>query len=157
MYNLFFLTMRSVQLLSIALLTWAAMGCQKAEKPMDSEKVFAALEATMKEQENAWNAGLLDAFMQPYWKSDSLAFVGKSGITYGWHATLDRYRKNYPTANEMGRLAFKNLEWKAIDQAHVYTIGQWTLYRATDTLSGHYSLLWEKQNEKWCIVADHSS
>ncbi len=157
MYKLFFLPMWHGRLLTAAMLLIVASGCQKAAKPAEHEQVFVLLEAIMKDQEKAWNTGQLEAFMQPYWKSDSLAFVGKSGITYGWQATLDRYRKNYPTAAEMGRLAFENLEWKAIDAAHVYTIGQWTLFRTADTLSGHYSLLWEKQNEKWCIVADHSS
>jgi hypothetical protein len=36
----------------------------------------------------AWNRGdLSKRFMDTYWKSDSLMFIGKSGVTYGWQNT----------------------------------------------------------------------
>ena len=37
----------------------------------------------MKQQVSAWNRGDIEAFMETYWKSDSLLFAGKNGITYG--------------------------------------------------------------------------
>lgn len=39
---------------------------------------------TLNEQMEAWNKGDINSFMQPYWKNDSLMFIGKSGVTYGW-------------------------------------------------------------------------
>jgi len=42
----------------------------------------------MKQQEDAWNNGNIDNFMNIYWKNDSLVFIGKSGISYGWDKTL---------------------------------------------------------------------
>ena len=35
-----------------------------------------AIRAVMDEQIKTWNSGNIDAFMQTYWKSDSLLFVG---------------------------------------------------------------------------------
>ena len=39
----------------------------------------------MKFQENAWNSGDINSFMQGYIKSDELVFSGKSGPVYGWN------------------------------------------------------------------------
>ncbi|RYF51429.1 MAG: DUF4440 domain-containing protein, partial [Cytophagaceae bacterium] len=46
---------------------------------------------TLKRQTDDWNAGRVDSFMNGYWPSDSLTFVGKAGITYGYDATLANY------------------------------------------------------------------
>ncbi|WP_153042579.1 hypothetical protein [Rufibacter ruber] len=53
--------------------------------------------AIMQAQSQAWNRGDLESYMEPYWHSDSLMFIGKSGLTYGWDQTLQNYRKGYPT------------------------------------------------------------
>ncbi len=110
----------------------------------------------MMEQTNAWNAHDIEGFMQPYWHSDSLRFMGKSGVTLGWKATLDRYKKNYH-ANQMGRLNFNELFYNEISSDAAWMDGKWTLYRTEDTLSGRFCLLWKKINNQWQIVADHSS
>ncbi|MGA0059601.1 MAG: DUF4440 domain-containing protein, partial [Planctomycetota bacterium] len=44
-------------------------------------------------QASAWNRGDLVAFMEPYWDSDALTFVGSSGVTRGYDETLARYQK----------------------------------------------------------------
>ncbi|HQX40352.1 MAG TPA: DUF4440 domain-containing protein, partial [Niabella sp.] len=54
----------------------------------------------------AWNNADLDAFMEGYWKSDSLRFIGKTGITYGWQNTLNNYKKGYADKAAMGELKF---------------------------------------------------
>ena len=36
------------------------------------------------EQQEDWNKGDIDAFMQGYLKSDQLVFSGASGPIYGW-------------------------------------------------------------------------
>ena len=37
----------------------------------------------LEQQRLDWNKGNLEAYMQGYWKSDSLLFVGKNGAKYG--------------------------------------------------------------------------
>ncbi len=131
-------------------------GCGKV--PVTERSATAGtLNRQMQEQEEAWNSGDLDGFMKHYWQSDSLMFIGRSGITRGWQATLDNYKKGYPDAAAMGRLQFNNKVVEVLSDTSAYVIGKWTLYRATDTLSGHYSLLWKNKNGSWVIVADHSS
>ena len=50
----------------------------------------------MQDQENAWNEGDIPGFMEYYWKSDSLVFIGSNGIQNGWQSTLERYQRSYP-------------------------------------------------------------
>jgi hypothetical protein len=59
----------------------------------------------------------------------------------------------------MGTLMFELLEWKTLGARHGLLIGEWHLQRngALEDLSGHFSLIWEKRDSRWMIIADHSS
>lgn len=111
----------------------------------------------MNNQQEAWNLGSLEDFMLPYWKNDSLAFIGSTGINFGWKTTLENYKKSYPNKSKMGILEFNNKTFKPLGKEFYHVNGQWTLFRNTDTLSGHYSLVWQLVNNKWVIINDHSS
>ena len=63
-----------------------------------------AIREVLEYQQNCWNEGDLDCFMEGYWKSDNLVFIGSKGLTYGWQKTLDNYKKSYPTKEAMGKL-----------------------------------------------------
>lgn len=108
-------------------------------------------------QTQAWNAGNLDSFMSTYWQSDSLMFIGKKGITYGWQATLDNYKKTYPDKTAMGRLSINLIEFRKLTADAYFVVGKWHLARTIGDLSGHFTLLLRKINGNWKIVADHSS
>lgn len=111
----------------------------------------------MMEQQEAWNRGDIESFMGHYWNNDSLTFIGSKGLTKGWKSTLDNYKRAYPGKDAMGKLTFTNYKIDVIDEKSAYVIGKWNLDRSSDTLNGHYTLLWKKIGGKWTIVADHSS
>lgn len=112
----------------------------------------------MKQQEEAWNNRDLEGFMIPYWHSDSLVFIGKSGLTYGWQQTLDNYKDTYSTPEEMGTLKFENKIVRQLDPETIQVIGKWLLIRPKEgDISGHYSLVWKLKNGEWVIISDHSS
>lgn len=108
-------------------------------------------------QTEAWNRGDLEGFMQTYWKSDSLMFVGKNGVQRGWEKTLANYKKSYPDTAAMGKLSFDILVVKELSPDYYYVVGKWMLKRSLGDLSGHYDLLLRKIEGRWVIVADHSS
>lgn len=108
-------------------------------------------------QTNAWNNGNIEEFMNGYWKSDSLMFIGKSGVTYGWQNTLNHYKKSYPDTATMGHLTFNILEVKRLSAIYYNVVGKWSLQRSIGNLSGHYTLLWRRVKSGWVIVQDHSS
>lgn len=115
------------------------------------------IRALLKTQTEAWNRGDLEGFMQTYWKSDSLMFIGKSGVKWGWQETLDNYKRGYPDTAAMGMLSFEIIQVKRLSVLYFYVVGKWMLKRSIGDLSGHYDLLLKKIKGKWVIVADHSS
>lgn len=114
------------------------------------------IENLMSQQEQAWNEGNIDKFMESYWNSDSLCFVGSSGLTYGWKQTLANYKKNYPTRAEMGKLTFTLLKKDRLGPESYLVLGKWHLDRK-DEVGGYFSLVWKKIKGKWVIVCDHTS
>ena len=116
-----------------------------------------AIRNILTQQTIAWNGGDIENFMQPYWHSDSLMFIGKSGITYGWQKTLENYKKNYPDAGAMGKLDFTILQTKKLSVMYFSVIGKWHLTRTAGDIGGYFTLLFKKIKNVWVIVQDHSS
>ena len=116
-----------------------------------------AIRKLLSEQDAAWNRGDIETFMQGYWKSDSLMFIGKSGITYGWQKTLDNYKEHYPDTAAMGKLNFEYIEIKRLSAIYFFVVGKWHLTRTIGNLNGSFTLLLRKIKGKWVIVKDHSS
>lgn len=108
------------------------------------------------EQQNNWNKGDVEQFMQGYWNSDSLVFIGKKGLTYGWNNTLNNYKKSYPDAKTMGKLFFTILKTEITSTETAFVIGKWELERE-NPVAGHFLLQFKKINGSWKIVADHTS
>jgi hypothetical protein len=111
----------------------------------------------LEEQRLAWNTGDKEKFMATYWQNDSLMFIGKSGVTYGWQNTLNNYKKGYPDTAAMGKLQFDILEVNRLSVMYFFVVGKWHLTRSIGDVGGHFTLLFKKVKNKWVIVADHSS
>ena len=112
---------------------------------------------SLQKQKMAWNNGDLVSFMKTYWNSDSLMFIGKSGVTYGWQNTLDNYKRGYPDTASMGKLHFDILHVKRLSMLYFSVVGKWQLKRSVGDISGHFTLLFKKIGNRWLIVSDHSS
>jgi ketosteroid isomerase-like protein len=142
--------MKTIILLSLLLLcTSLATSAQTKDE--------LAIRKLLSEQDAAWNRGDIETFMQGYWKSDSLMFIGKSGITYGWQKTLDNYKEHYPDTAAMGKLDFEYIEIKRLSAIYFFVVGKWHLTRTIGNLDGSFTLLLRKIKGKWVIVKDHSS
>ncbi len=119
----------------------------------DAQEILSILD----QQTVAWNAGNINEFMKGYWHSDSLMFIGKSGITYGYDNTLNNYKRNYPDTAHMGKLTFHIMKVERLSNDAFFVVGKWQLDRSVGNASGHYSLIFRKIKGKWMIVSDHSS
>ena len=111
----------------------------------------------MSNQQSAWNKGDIDGFMQGYWKSDSLVFVGKTTPQYGWQTTTDHYKKSYPDKAAMGQLVFTIIKLDILDKNNAFMLGGWHLTRDAGELGGYFTLWFKKINGEWKIVCDHTS
>lgn len=138
--------------LLIACFTIQVLSAQNTAKA-DADEI----EKVMSVQEQAWNEGNAEKFMQGYWNSDSLTFVGKSGVTYGWKQMLANYKKNYPDKETMGKLVFTIIKKERLGPENYLVIGKWHITRSKDEVGGHFSLTWKKINGQWLIISDHTS
>ncbi len=118
----------------------------------------ALIRRAMNAQLTAWNNGDIDSFMQTYWKSDSLMFIGSSAPTYGWQTTLEHYKKSYPDTATMGKLSFNLIQLRKLSDEYYFVIGGWHLKRnSMKDVGGYFTLLFRKINGEWKIVVDHTS
>ncbi len=135
----------------------AACTCSK---PLQSQATDqAAVRQVLAAQSTCWSQGDLECYMAGYWKSDSLLFVGKRGLTYGWQQTLSNYKVSYPDASAMGKLTFDQKEVRPLAPDIMLVVGKWHLQREATLgdLEGHFSVIMRKFEDGWKIIADHSS
>jgi beta-aspartyl-peptidase (threonine type) len=123
----------------------------------ESDSIGAAVETTLRAQEDAWNRGNIDAFMEHYWNSEDLTFSSGGATTRGWEATLNRYRERYPTREQMGRLTMIGIEITPLGDSAALVLGQWSLERESEPVSGNFSLVVRRFDDRWLIIHDHTS
>lgn len=127
----------------------------------DAEVIKSAMAA----QAEAWNRGDIPAFMQEYDNSAETTFVGTE-VRKGYGPILERYRTNYATRDQMGKLTFSNLEVRLLPSAcgaaeYAVVTGNFHLERTAMGVAkkndGIFSLVWHKGPAGWKIVLDHTS
>jgi hypothetical protein len=57
----------------------------------------------------------------------------------------------------MGRLSFAGLEITPLGDSAALVLGQWRVQRESEPISGNFSLVLRKFNDRWWIVHDHTS
>ena len=125
-----------------------------APKPGDAE---FEIQNVIQAQQDAWNRGDIDAFMNGYWRSEQTIFVSGDDVTRGWQKVLDRYKTKYSDHAKMGALTFSNLEITSLSSDSAVALGSWKLKRASDEPHGRFTLIFRKFSDGWKIVHDHTS
>ena len=116
-----------------------------------------AVRQLLNDQVKGWNNGDIESYMKGYWNSDSLVFIGKNGVKYGYKATLENYKRNYPDTAAMGKLNFDLLATKRLSRDYFSVTGKWYLQRSIGDLQGYFTVLVKQIKGRWLIVMDHSS
>ncbi|HNZ42060.1 MAG TPA: nuclear transport factor 2 family protein [Bacteroidales bacterium] len=122
-----------------------------------SEKNRYEIVAVLTHQQKCWNNGDIDGYMDGYWKSDSLKFITKNGVTAGWEQTLSSYKQHYTSREMMGTLVFDEVSMLQMNTVTVFVMGRWTLQRTNETVGGRFTQLVKKIGGKWKIIIDHTS
>jgi len=135
----------------------ALISCFCTAAQIKEDKDVKEIIGLLNSQTIAWNKGNIDSFMSGYWQSDSLMFIGKYGITYGYEKTRDNYKRNYHDTAQMGQLTFNVLEVKKLSAEYYFVVGKWFLKRSVGDVGGIYTLVFRKIKGRWMIIADHSS
>lgn len=122
------------------------------------DKDVAKVHQILHRQAQDWSKGDIDAFMNGYWRSDELQFIGSKGVTKGYKNTLERYKKSYPDRKTMGKLTFDILSTDKLSKKSIMLTGKYSLARKEmEDASGYFLLVWKKIKKEWVIVADHSN
>ncbi len=117
----------------------------------------AAIRKVLAKQSDGWNRGNMNEYIEGYWQSDSLMFIGKNGPKYGYNTTLENFKKSYPDTASMGKLHFDLLKIKKLSPEYYFVAGKWALKRSIGDAQGYFTLLFRKIKNKWTIISDHSS
>jgi ketosteroid isomerase-like protein len=125
--------------------------------PKQSGNAVTEIKAVLQAQQNAWNRGDIDGFMNGYARSASTVFVSEDTIKRGWQTVRDRYRKKYSSRAKMGTLRFSDLEITLLSSDSAVACGHWKLKRANDQPHGRFTLILKRLPEGWRIVHDHTS
>ena len=110
-------------------------------------------------QEKAWNAGDIDGYVRGYKESPDTLFIGRQ-TSHGYTQILEDYKHNYPTRASMGTLTFSELEAHPLSDTFAVCIGKYHLDRSKKeggAADGLFSLVFEKTEQGWKIVLDHTT
>src|SRR2546430_9465675 len=122
-----------------------------------NQDVAAEIQKVLRAQQDAWNRGQVEEFMNGYWRSEQTVFVSGDEVTRGWQKVLDRYKKRYSDRSKMGMLTFSDLEITPLSNDSAVVLGSWKLKRASDKPHGRFTLIFHRFPEGWKIVHDHTS
>src|SRR5947209_2091854 len=127
----------------------------RAEEPKSN--AASEIEIVIHAQEEAWNRGDIEGFMNGYWRSAKTVFVSGDEVSRGWQNVLDRYKQKYSDRAKMGALTFSNLEVTALSNDSAVVLGSWKLKRANDEPHGRFTLIFRRFPDGLKIVHDHTS
>ena len=120
----------------------------------DNQQVAEAIRAVMQKQQEAWNRGDIEGFMDGYVRAETTTFVSGDEITRGWQTVLDRYKQRYSSPEKMGTLSFSELDIQPISTSYAIADGRWQLRRAGDAPHGRFTLLFRQTSSGWRIIHD---
>jgi uncharacterized protein (TIGR02246 family) len=117
----------------------------------------AEIQSVLTAQQDAWNRGDIDAFMNGYARSASTVFVSPDEVSRGWETVRDRYRVKYSDRTKMGTLSFSEIEVTMLSPDAAVVLGRWKLKRENDEPHGRFTLIFKRLPDGWRIVHDHTS
>jgi len=132
----------------------AALVCAEPEQPPNS---VAEIQSVLIAQQDAWNRGDIDAFMNGYARLASTVFVSEDEAKRGWETVRDRYKAKYSDRAKMGALTFSEIEVTMLSPNAAVVLGRWNLKRENDKPHGRFTLIFKHLPEGWRIVHDHTS
>jgi ketosteroid isomerase-like protein len=125
--------------------------------PEQHSKPVAEIQSVLAAQQDAWNRGDINAFMNGYARSESTVFVSGDEVGRGWETVRERYQKKYSDRAKMGTLSFSDTEVTMLSEDAAVVLGRWKLKRGNDEPHGRFTLIFKHLPEGWRIVHDHTS
>src|SRR6266446_479342 len=141
--------------IAITSCTFMAMAAFAA--PEQTANALTQIRSVLQAQQDAWNRGDIDGFMNGYARSGSTIFISEDTVRRGWETVHERYREKYSDRAKMGNLTFSEIQVTPLSPDSAVVIGRWKLQRAKDRPHGLFTLIFKRLPEGWRIVLDHTS
>jgi uncharacterized protein (TIGR02246 family) len=125
--------------------------------PAQTANAAAEIQSVLHAQQDAWNRGDIDGFMNGYARSASTVFISEDEARRGWDTVRERYRQKYSDRTKMGALTFSEIEITLLSPDAAVVLGRWRLKRANDEPHGRFTLIFKLLPDGWRIVHDHTS
>jgi uncharacterized protein (TIGR02246 family) len=125
--------------------------------PAQTAKAVADIQSVLHAQQDAWNRGDIDGFMNGYARSTSTVFISEDEARRSWETVRERYRQKYSDRTKMGALTFSEIEITVLSPDAAVVLGRWRLKRLNDEPHGRFTLIFKQLPEGWRIVHDHTS
>ena len=132
----------------------AALVCAEPDQTPNSA---TEIQSVLTAQQDAWNRGDIDAFMNGYARLASTVFISEDEARRGWETVRDRYRAKYSDRAKMGTLSFSDIEVTVLSPDAAVVLGRWKLKRENDEPHGRFTLIFKRLPQGWRIVHDHTS
>ena len=142
---------------AIAITACVLMATNVSAAPAQNANAVAQIRSVLHAQQNAWNRGDINGFMNGYARSASTVFISEDSIRRGWETVRARYTQKYSDRRKMGTLSFSDIEINLLSPDVAVVLGRWRLERAKDRPHGRFTLIFKRLPEGWRIVHDHTS
>ena len=110
----------------------------------------------MRVEEQAWNSGDIEAYVNLYAPEDSTRMIYSTGAVYGKENILSFYKKYWPK-EKMGKLTLTHDSIERISDTYYFVSGYFNVsYPTGKEIKGRFSGLVKKINGKWYLYTDHS-
>src|SRR5436309_9661817 len=119
----------------------------------------AEIAAMLQRSAADWNHGDLAGFMSDYAKDSLTSYMAGGHVQYGWQPLYDRYQANYfAPGKSRDSLSFDELHVRVLTPDFAYATARFKLSRRDSTVaSGAFTLVLQKQGDRWRILHDHTS
>ena len=135
----------------------AALACSAPAVPLGNppQEIAALLQRSAAD----WNHGDLAGFMSDYAKDSLTSYMAGGHVQYGWQPLYDRYQANYfAPGKSRDSLSFDELHVRVLTPDFAYATARFKLSRRDSVVaSGPFTLILQRQGERWRILHDHTS
>lgn len=144
-----------IAVIAMTLSACVAVSVERSSEPtVPADRIIAELHASTE----AWNEGDLEGFLAPY--SEETTYVGSSGMVRGKDELRETYQGNYwASGTPTSELNFSDIEVRPLGSDHALLTGKYLLFDDAGVLTGEgpFTLIYERTDEGWRIIHDHSS
>jgi ketosteroid isomerase-like protein len=117
--------LRNIYVAAFTMSILSATAIAATNQPSDAA-IVADIRSVIQAQQEAWNRGDIDAFMNGYARSDKTVFVG-GDVKRGWQNVLDYYKTKYSDREKMGVLSFADMEVTSVAPDAAMVLMRWEL------------------------------